>query len=108
MTTHVASVDWSFADHPTPDSPNMHQLARHVIVGAAQGAVHTELAVTVIQPGGWLNRHFHSFEEALYVLAGELLFESDGHAHRLGPGDFALNPIATWHAIARPSGFPRC
>ena len=60
----------------------------------------------MLQPGGWLQRHFHSFEEALYVLAGELLFESDGHAHRLGPGDFALNPIGTWHAIANAGTEP--
>ena len=52
-----------------------------------------------LQPGGWLQRHFHSFEEALYVLAGELLLELDGHAHRLVKGDFALIPVGTWHAL---------
>ena len=49
MTTLVSSVDWSFADHPQPTSPNMHGLARSVLVGAAQGAVHTELAATAFQ-----------------------------------------------------------
>ena len=42
--------------------------------------MHSELA-TVIQPGGWLQRHFHSFEESLYVLEGELLMELDGRTH---------------------------
>ena len=51
-------------------------------------------------PGGWLQRHFHSFEEALYVLEGELLMEIDGHVHRLVKGDFAFVPIGTWHALA--------
>ena len=99
MTTHVASVDWSFADRTTATSPNTHGIARRVLVGAGQGAVHTELAVTALQPGGWLQRHFHSFEESLYVLGGELLLELDGHAHRLVKGDFALFPVGTWHAL---------
>jgi quercetin dioxygenase-like cupin family protein len=106
VTTHVASVDWSFADHPQPSSPTSHGLARNVIVGAAQGATHTELAVTAFQPGGWLQRHFHSFEEALYVLGGELLLELDGHRHRLAAGDFALLPVGTWHALGNAGSEP--
>jgi quercetin dioxygenase-like cupin family protein len=99
MTTHVATVDWSFADHPQATS-RMHGLARDVLVGPNQGAVHTELAVGALDPAGWLQRHFHSFEEALYVLAGELLLEIDGRVHRLVRGDFALIPVGTWHALA--------
>ncbi len=71
-----------------------------MIVGPAQGAVHTELAVGAFTPGGWLQRHIHSFEEALYLLAGELLLELDGHVHRLVSGDYAIIPIGTWHALA--------
>ena len=100
MTTHVASVDWSFADRPVESSIRSKGLSRSVLVGAEQGAVHTELAVGALAPGGWLNRHFHSFEESLYVLAGELLLEIDGHIHRLVQGDFALMPIGTWHGLA--------
>ncbi len=102
MTTHVAPVDWSFADRPLASSPTSHGLARQVVVGPDQGAVHTELAVGALTAGGWLQRHFHSFEEALYVLAGELLVEIDGHAHRLGPGDYTLMPVGTWHALGNP------
>jgi quercetin dioxygenase-like cupin family protein len=99
MTIHVASVDWSFADAPMPGSVTSSGLSRAVLVGPDQGAVHTELAVGALAPGGWLQRHFHSFEETLYVLAGELLLEIDGHAHRLVTGDFALMPVGTWHAL---------
>jgi quercetin dioxygenase-like cupin family protein len=99
MTSRVTPVDWSFTDTPAPSSPNMHGLARQVLVGAEQGAVHTELAVGALAPGGWLQRHFHSFEEALYVLAGELLLEIGGQSHRLVSGDFALMPVGTWHAL---------
>ena len=96
---HVSRVDWSFADSPMATSHSSSGLARSVIVGPQQGAVHTELAVGALQPGGWLNRHMHSFEEALYVLSGELLVEIDGHPHRLVAGDYTLHPIGVWHAL---------
>ena len=99
MTIHVASVDWSFADRSQDPSARSTGLARSVLVGAEHGAVHTELAVGALAPGGWLNRHFHSFEESLYVLGGELLLEIDGHPHRLVTGDYALMPVGTWHAL---------
>ncbi len=99
MTTHASRVDWSFADEPMETSATSHGLARQVVVGPTHGAVHTELAVGALGPGGWLQRHFHSFEEALYVLAGELLVEIDGHAHRLVAGDYTLMPVGTWHTL---------
>ena len=97
---HVGSVDWSFAETPLAPSGRSSGLARKVIVGPEQGAVHTELAIGAFAPGGWLQRHVHSFEEALYVLAGELLLEHDGRVHRLVAGDYALMPIGLWHALA--------
>jgi quercetin dioxygenase-like cupin family protein len=100
MTYHVASVDWSFAEHPLQASATSQGLSRSVLVGAGQGAIHTELAVGALAPGGWLQRHFHSFEESLYVLAGELLLEIDGQVHRLLSGDYSLMPVGTWHTLA--------
>ena len=99
MTTHVASVDWSFTDRPMEPSATSRGLSRLVVVGAEHGAVHSELAVGALWSGGWLQRHFHSFEEALYVLAGELLVEIDGHVHRLNAGDFTFMPVGMWHAL---------
>lgn len=106
MTTHVASVDWTFTDRPMESSATWHGLSRMVVVGPQQGAVHTELAVGALAPGGWLQRHFHSFEEALYVLAGELMVEIDGHAHRLVAGDFTFMPVGTWHALGNAGSEP--
>ena len=96
----VGPVDWSFTDRPMPASDTSSGLARSVIVGPAHGAVHTELAVGGFAPGGWLQRHIHSFEEALYVLEGELVLEVDRRIYRLVSGDFALVPVGTWHALA--------
>jgi len=96
----VGHVDWSFTSTPVAPSSRSEGLARQVIVGPAQGAVHTELAVAAFQPGGWLRRHIHSFEEGLYVLAGELVIEIGGAVHRLFAGDYAFLPLGVWHSLA--------
>jgi quercetin dioxygenase-like cupin family protein len=99
----VGHVDWSFTASPQPSSATSHLLARKVLVGPDTGAVHTELAVGALQPGGWLGRHIHSFEEALYVLEGELLLELDGRPWRLLPGDYTVMPIGVRHGLGNAS-----
>jgi quercetin dioxygenase-like cupin family protein len=96
----VGHVDWSFAATPAPSGPTREGLSRLLLVGPEQGAVHSELAVGALAPGGWLGRHIHSFEEALYLLQGELAIEIDGRVHRLVRGDYAVMPVGTWHALA--------
>lgn len=103
---HVGRVDWEFADRPMPTSATSRGLARSVIVGPAHGAVHTELAAVSIAPGGFLARHVHSFEEAVYVLEGELLLEIDGRVHRLVAGDYGLMTVGTWHALGNDGQEP--
>ena len=100
MSHYVGRVDWSFADTPAAASGTASGLARQVLVGRDQGAVHTELAAGALHPGGWLARHVHSFEEALYVLAGELLLEIDGRVHRLVAGDYGLMNVGVRHTLA--------
>lgn len=100
---YVGRVDWSFAETPAPASATAAGLARRVLVGPAQGATHTELAVGALAPGGWIARHVHSFEEALYILEGELLLEIDQRVHRLVAGDYGLIPIGMLHTLAAPA-----
>lgn len=106
MTHHVGRLDWSFGDAPAPASSTASGLARHRFIGREQGSVHTELAAVVLQPGGWLAPHVHSFEEALYVLEGELLLELGGHVHRLVGGDYALMPVGLRHALGNTASTP--
>ena len=100
---YVGRVDWSFADGPGSDSATSSGLSRQVLVGPEQGATHTELAVGSLGAGGWLGRHVHSFEEALYVLDGELILELGGAVHRLAAGHYALITIGTPHTLVAGS-----
>ncbi len=106
MGHHVGHLDWSFADEPPPATPTASGLARHRFIGREQGAVHTELAAVVLGPGGWLAPHVHSFEEALYVLDGEVLLDLGGRVHRLVGGDYALIPTALRHALGNSASTP--
>lgn len=96
---YVGHVDWSFAGTPAPETGTASGLSRLRIVGPDQGAVHTDLAVGALAPGGWIAPHVHAFEEALYVLGGELLLDLGGTTHRLVSGDYALMPTALRHAL---------
>lgn len=96
---NVGRLDWSFADSAASPGPTASGLARHRLIGPDQGAVHTDLAAVALQPGGWLAPHVHSFEEALYVLEGELLLELGDRVHRLAAADFALIPTGQRHAL---------
>ena len=103
---YVGRIDWSFKEGRIPSGPNTSGLSRTVLVGPSQGAVHTELAAGSFAPGGWIQRHVHSFEEALYVLEGALIIELDGTVHRLEHGDFALIPIGIHHALGNAGSEP--
>ncbi len=99
----VGRIDWSVVEQPAPSSATSSGLGRGRIVGPDQGAIHTDLAAVALQPGGWLAPHVHSFEEALYVLEGEILVAIGGDVHRLTGGDYALFPTAVRHALANTS-----
>jgi quercetin dioxygenase-like cupin family protein len=100
---HVGRVDWPFIEQPAPTSATSSGLARVRIVGPDEGAIHTDLAAVALHPGGWLAPHVHAFEEVLYVLEGELLFDLGGTVHRLLDGDYALIPTGLRHALGNTS-----
>src|SRR3954465_1073822 len=102
----VGRLDWAFADPPMPASPTSSGLARRVLVGRNEGAVHTELAAGSLEPGGWAAPHIHSFEQSLYVPAGGLLLEVDGRVHRLHAAEYALVPIGVRHTLGNAAGEP--
>lgn len=95
----VGRADWSFLERMPPASARGSGFAREVVVGPTQGATHTELAIGGFAGAGWIARHVHSFEEALYVLDGGLILEIDGRVHRLVAADYAVIPVGVPHTL---------
>jgi len=74
-------------------------------IGPAHGgALHTGMGTCELAPGGRLDRHVHSFEELVYVLAGTPIIELDGEARQLAPGSCAFIGVGATHAWANPGG----
>ena len=95
----VGRIDWSFSEVAAPSTATSSGLSRQRLVGPEQGAIHTDLAIGALSAGGWIAPHVHAFEEALYVLDGELLLDLGGRVHRLVAGDYGLIPTALRHAL---------
>jgi quercetin dioxygenase-like cupin family protein len=68
------------------------------VVTEAAGSVHTGFNVGVLDPGGTVPAHVHSFEESVYILDGHGILDTAEGAFRLGPGDYALLPVGVPHA----------
>jgi quercetin dioxygenase-like cupin family protein len=102
----VSHINWSFGDEPAPATLTASGMSRRRVIGPDQRAVHTELAMVAIAPGGWLAPHVHAFEEALYILEGELLLELGDRVHRLVGGDYALMPTGLRHALGNARDVP--
>jgi quercetin dioxygenase-like cupin family protein len=99
----VGRLDWSFADSPALAGATSRGLARSRFIGREQGAVHTDLVAVALHPDGWLAPHVHAFEEAIYLLDGELLVTIGTVTHRLAEGDYALFPTGMRHALGNTS-----
>ena len=69
------------------------------MVDRALGAHHLVMFIVQFAPGGRCDAHDHPFEEAYFVLEGEVVLTLAGREHRLGPGDYA------WSGVGTPHGF---
>jgi quercetin dioxygenase-like cupin family protein len=101
---HVGRVDWEFSEPPAGYAGSAAGYSNSSLVGSQTGAVHTDLSISKLEPGGWTGLHLHSFESAVYVLAGAPVLNIDGHHHQLRTGDYALLPIGMPHGWANPAG----
>jgi quercetin dioxygenase-like cupin family protein len=79
---------------------------RRVLIGRAAGSPHQEVVVAELEPGGSVDTHLHAFEEAFYVLEGQLAFEAAGATEELGPDDFVFVDRGTAHSLANRSDAP--
>ena len=99
----VATVDWEAAAAPQELDGHAAGYRLATLVGRSTGATHSELSVARLAPGGHVDRHLHSFEEAYYVLAGTPVLELGERRLELHAGDYALAPIGVAHGWANPA-----
>jgi quercetin dioxygenase-like cupin family protein len=72
--------------------------SRWSIVDETGPAVHTGFGVCALEPGGTAPAHVHSYEECVFVLAGEVLLDTPDGSHQLRAGDYGLVPVGVPHA----------
>ena len=68
-------------------------------IGPDSPAVHTGFGLGRLEPGGRLPWHLHSYEESMYVTAGQVVVQTPERATLLGPGDYGLIPVAVPHTL---------
>lgn len=68
-------------------------------VGFDSPAVHTGFGLGRMDPGGRVPWHLHSYEESMYVTAGEVIVQTPDGAVLLGAGDYGLIPVGVPHSL---------
>jgi len=97
---HVAGYAQASFQVPPAYAPHSSGYARVALVDhTIAGAVHTGLGLCTLEAQGILNPHVHFFEEAFFLLEGQVLERIDGHDYRLGPGDYGIIPPGVPHAL---------
>src|SRR3954463_12259789 len=83
---------------------------------ASESDLHTKVLLRSEQSGGHVSvmenivsagspgppLHMHDFDEAFYMLDGELVFQIDGERFPRRAGEFAFAPRNVTHALANP------
>jgi quercetin dioxygenase-like cupin family protein len=99
----VIRQDWDRAEVPWPFVSRSDGFDRLALLGPETGTVHTELGVGRLQPGGTIDLHVHSYEQAIYVLEGEVAVQINDKAYLLTPGDYAFFPLGSLHGFSNSS-----
>jgi quercetin dioxygenase-like cupin family protein len=70
------------------------------------GAAHHRLLFIEYQPGVGIGLHDHTFEEAYFILSGEIEGTLDGTTYRAGPGDVLWTGVGCVHAFKNTGAKP--
>ena len=63
------------------------------------GAIHHRLVFIEYQPGAAIAPHDHTFEEAYFIVSGEVEAVVDGERHLVGPGDVVCTAVGCVHSF---------
>ena len=96
---HVANYDTAAFEVSSTYANHSRGYSRVTLVDhTIPGAVHTGLGLCKLDPGGTLNRHVHFYEEAFYILEGQVLVSIDGHDYQFAKDDYGIFQAAVLHA----------
>jgi len=96
---HVGNYDKAAFEVPSAYEKHSQGYSRIAMVDHnTTGAVHTGLGLCKLDPGGTLNNHVHFYEEAFYILEGQVLISIDGRDYQLGADDYGIFQTAVSHA----------
>lgn len=79
---------------------------RWTAVDEDDGAVHTGFGLCVLDPGGTIPAHLHSFEETFYVVEGTGILDTAEGSVKVSAGDYGLLPVGVPHAWRNISAVP--
>jgi quercetin dioxygenase-like cupin family protein len=100
----VTKQDWARASVPWAFEGHAREYDRLTMVGPEVGrSIHTDLGIGRLRPGGRVDLHVHSYEEAVYVLDGTVNMQIGGKAYLLERGDYAFIPLGCVHGFANVS-----
>lgn len=103
---HFGSGAGRTLDFPQEYAGHSTGYRQAVLVGAAQGALHSHLTLNELPPDGEVGCHMHSFEEGAYLLEGEAVVVLDDETLRLVPGDFFAAKAGTVHGWRAVGSLP--
>lgn len=96
---HVANYDKAPFQMPVGYEKHSQGYSRVALVDhKIAGAVHTGLGLCKLEAHGSLNPHVHFYEEAFYILEGQVLGSIDGRNYQFGPGDYGIIQASVPHA----------
>jgi quercetin dioxygenase-like cupin family protein len=94
---YVSKIDHTRATTPKAYIGHSTGFSRAGYVDRGMGSVHMGVGICSLAPGGFIERHMHSFEESFYILEGSVRLEAN-QRQELGPGHFGLLRTGTPHA----------
>jgi quercetin dioxygenase-like cupin family protein len=77
-----------------------------VLLRSEQSDGHVSVIETAPGPGAGPPLHQHGFDEAFYVIEGELTFQLEDERFTVGPGEVAFAPRGVPHTFANLSDAP--
>jgi mannose-6-phosphate isomerase-like protein (cupin superfamily) len=101
---HVTRIDDARNELPTDYEARSKGFSRQLLVGASTGSPHMGLAACQLEVKGSIDSVVHSYENSLYVTAGELAIHVQGKTQLLGRDDCLNVPVGAPYSIRALDG----